>query len=305
MRRWHYLYAGLRIASEIHLPELQSFEQLIDGEEDDVTIACGEIPDTEIQADGGRIVSDVTCHFAVPGVGSFCVSNGRKILVQRSPDAALRQVRQWLLGSAWGALCYQRGLFLIHASAIMVGDQAVLFCALSKGGKSTLAARLGAQGYPLISDDLCHIKIPETGYPGIYRSAPRLKLWADALQILDSQPRWIEQDASRAGKFHVTQIMSTEVNAAVVTAIYLLEWGDLGIGRLSGASALRRFWAASTYRPELLGSPEQLGRYTSQSLSVLQRVPVWELRRPRNLEAMSETVELLASHWAERRMISI
>jgi hypothetical protein len=299
----YYLYAGLRIASELPLPEWLSFEQP-EMEATDIAISLGEIPDSESLVAGRRIVTDSECQFAVPGVGSFRISHGREIIIQKSGKSEPRQLRQWLLGSAWGALCYQRGLFLIHASAVVVDAHAVLFCAPSRGGKSTLAATLDANGYSLISDDLCHIAIPEAGSPTLFPSAPRFKLWADALQTLESRPECLELDPLRAGKFHVTRTGTGQTTPATLRDIYLLEWGDLNIGRLSGATALRRFWSASTYRPRMLASAEQLGWYSSQSLSVLQRVPVWELTRPRDLQGMSKTVDLLASHWANRRIIS-
>ena len=301
----YYRYAGLRIVSEIPVLEWAPFEQEAPNGDQDVTISLREIPDYEISLAAVPIVTDSDCQFSVPGVGSFRISHGREIVVTVNPGAPLRELRQWLIGSAWGSLCYQRGLFLMHSSAVMVGEQAVLFCASAKGGKSTLAARLNARGYPLISDDLCHLDIPEVGTPYVYPSAPRIKLWADTLSELEPRPMCIEKDPARAGKFHLAQIANTQAKAAPIRAIYLLEWGEFGISRLSGLTALRRLLPASTYRPRLLGSAQQLSGYCSQSLSVLQRVPLWELSRPNDLGAMGSTLDALAIHWANHRMISI
>jgi hypothetical protein len=205
-------------------------------------------------------------------------------------------LRPWLLGTAWGALCYQRGLILIHGSAVIFEGQAVLFCAPAKGGKSTLAAHLNARGYALVSDDLCHLRVPPEGPPTIYPSAPRLKLWEDALLGLGWSTTDLDRDPSRQGKFHIAQLTGVTSETAPVRAIYLLEWGDFSLSRLSGLAALSRFLAASTYRPEMLGPAGQLSRYSRQSLSVLQRVPLWELRRPRSLAKAGEVVSLLAKH---------
>jgi hypothetical protein len=158
-----------------------------------------------------------------------------------------------------------------------------------------MAAELTRRGYPLVSDDLCHLDIPREGVPLVYPSAPRLKLWSDALGQLGWNTERLEPDQSRAGKFHLVEIANTWTQTAPVRGIYLLEWGEFRTSRLSGLAAFRRFLAASTYRPELLASAE---RYSTQSLSLLQRVPLWELRRPLDLAATGETVSLLASHWS-------
>ncbi len=296
-----YEYAGLRVASEMLLPEWAPFERAAPNGTPDVAICLSQNRDHEVSTGAERVVTATECRFAVPGVGSFRVHDGNRIIVAPAQGAEQRQLRPWLIGSAWGSLCYQRGLFLIHASAVMVGNEAVLFCAPAKGGKSTMAAELTRRGYPLLSDDLCHLDIPPEGVPMVYPSVPRLKLWSDAVGQLGWNRERLEPDQSRAGKFHLVEIANTRTQTAPVRGIYLLEWGEFRTSRLSGLAALRRFLAASTYRPELLASA---GRYSTQSLSLLQRVPLWELRRPLDLTATRETVSLLASHWSGCRMIN-
>ena len=164
-----------------------------------------------------------------------------------------------------------------------------------------MAAQLIARGYPLISDDLCHLDIPAQGAPVVYPAAPRLKLWSDALGELGWSTGHLEPDQSRAGKFHVVRAASSQARPTPVHAIYLLEWGEFSIRPLSGLNALRRFLSAAIYRPKLLGSMGQVSSYSNQSMTVLQRVPVWELYRPRELATIGTTADRLAVHWAAHR----
>lgn len=293
----YYEYAGLRVASEVLLPEWAAFERAAPAGDPDVVISLSQDPDHEPQAEGEH-------RFAVPQIGSFRVSNGSRIIVAPAQGVAPREFRPWLIGSAWGSLCYQRGLLLVHASAVMVNDEAVLFCAPAKGGKSTMAAQLNGRGYALVSDDLCHLEIPADGAPLVHPAAPRLKLWSDALQQLGWNAENAEPDPARAGKFHLGEIAHTRMQPAAVREIYVLEWGEFGVSRLSGLTALQRFLSASTYRPGFLDSAEQVSQYSRQSLSLLQRVPLWELRRPRDLAATEKTLIMLASRWAGHRMIN-
>ena len=298
-----YHYAGLRVASEIPLPEWMPFEQHSPGYENDVYISVREVSDSEAAPEGNEQATKTECRLVVPAVGWFDIGGGRHIVVHRKREVSPRLLRQWLLGSAWGALCYQRGLFLIHASAAMVGSQAVLFCAPAKGGKSTLAAWLNSRQHRLVSDDLCHVDFAAAGSPHVYPSVPRLKLWADAIEGLGPASQCVKQDPTRPDKFHVEEIAIVQKESAPIKAIYLLQWGELGLSLIAGTTAFRRFLSSATYRPRLLQSNEDSGLYYRQSVCLLQRVPVWELSRPKDAGMIPATLDLLAKHWAEDRTI--
>ena len=293
-----YQYAGLGVASEIALPEWRTFEDPLTTTEPDVVIELEEIsgfdPATEENA---RVVTPDYYRYVVPGVGAFCVRDGLRITVALLRGVEPRRARPWLIGSTWAALCYQRGMYLIHASAVMVGKGAVLFCARAGGGKSTMAAQLNIRGHALVSDDLCHLDFPSGRAPLIFRSAPRIKLWSDALRQIGWNSEELEPDHSRAGKFHAVRTDNNLAQSAPVRAIYLLDWGDFGIRRLSGLIALRQFLHAATYRPKMMELTQQLARHTERSLALLQCVPVWELRRPRDLASLGHTTDLLTEHW--------
>jgi hypothetical protein len=133
----------------------------------------------------------------------------------------------------------------------------------------------------------------------LHPSVARLRLWVDALGELGWSPESLEPDHVRAGKFNVTRDVRRVGHASPVRAIYLLAWGELAITRLEGVEGWRRFLPSATYRPKLLDSPEQLSRHTARSMAVLQRVPLWELRRPRDLAALKGVADLLGNHWSE------
>lgn len=220
----------------------------------------------------------------------------------RLPPARVgAEVRLFLLGSAWGALCYQRDMLVLHASAVRVENEAVAFCAHQGMGKSTMAAWLTARGYALVSDDLTRFDIPAQGQPTIYPSAPRLKLWRDALSALEWSSAELERDHFRADKFHLPLAEDGRQQPLPLRAIYLLEWGECNIIRLSGGTAVRRFVSAATYRGALLEPMGKMGAYWQQCLEMVRRVPVWELQRPRDLAAMEQTVRRLQAHWTNNR----
>jgi hypothetical protein len=80
-------------------------------------------------------------------------------------------------------------------------------------------------------------------------------------------------------------------------AVYLLEWGDLHLSRLTGYTALHRLIAASTYRGALLEPMGKMGTHWQQCLELVRRVQVWELRRPRAPESIPQTIQFLEENW--------
>lgn len=90
----------------------------------------------------------------IPNGLKFYVENGTKILYERPENVTNREVLLFLLGSTWGALCYQRDLLPLHASAVVHGEDVYAFTGQSGAGKSTLSAALSKRGHDFFSDDV-------------------------------------------------------------------------------------------------------------------------------------------------------
>lgn len=297
-----YSRGGLLVASDLPLPECRTAE-LSRRSKPDVVIRMRDVIDQLASDRRTFTVRAGECRLSLPGVGILEIRNGCEISVQPLRDVSQLRLRAWLMGAAWAALCYQRGILLVHASAILVNRRAVLFCAPAGGGKSTIAAVFSRRRFPLIADDLCHIEIPGEGEPIIHPSAPGLRLWSDALATLEWDMRVTEPDQIRPGKFRVT-VAEDGLQAPIpLGAIYLLTWGDFSIARMLGFTAWRRFLSGATYRPRLFDSIIRMDRYFERSIAVLQQIPIWELRRPRDLGKNDEIADQIIRHWAESLII--
>jgi hypothetical protein len=80
-------------------------------------------------------------------------------------------------------------------------------------------------------------------------------------------------------------------------AIYLLEWGEPGVARLTGMTALRRLVAAATYRGELVEPMGQAAAHWERCAELAQRVPVYPFTRPRDWAALDAAMGMLIEHW--------
>lgn len=199
MNRWRYAYAGLNVTSQVELPEWASFACAPSQQDADVVVRETEplvtLPTYRLTAQGTSLTFDQ------PEVGRYAIHDGREIVLTPCVAAAADALRLCLIGSAWGALGYQRGWLPLHASVVQIGDGAVAFCAPSGHGKSSLAAWLLLQGYRLLSDDLCRLDVSTEQPPRVWSAAPRLKLWQDALQALAWQDQPLCRDQWRVDKF--------------------------------------------------------------------------------------------------------
>jgi hypothetical protein len=140
-----YEVFGLKIRSEIPLPELQPMENPNDP---DVTIRRSPVAAWR----NGLEKWDDALVLAVPEVGRYRIEGGDEILVDQDRGAPDRNLRLFLLGSAFGALLHQRGLLPLHANAVQIDGKAVAFMGASGAGKSTLAAWFYDQGYRIIAE---------------------------------------------------------------------------------------------------------------------------------------------------------
>lgn len=296
MERRYYIYAGLRVISELPLPEWAAFEQPAQPGDADVLIRLGGASSAfsaQAETTAAASIAADEYRFYVPQAGSYRVHHGREIVVTPAPGAGAPEVRLFLLGSAWGALCYQRGLLALHASVIQVRERALAFCGATGSGKSSVAAWLVARGHALIGDDLCHFDIIEDKVCA-YPSAPRLKLWRDALQALGQSDAGLERVHFRAAKFHVPGPAGFQPTGPLaLRAICLLEWGPPGLVRLTGMAALRCLVAAATYRGELLEPMGQVAAHWQRCAELAKRAPVWVFSRPRDWSAMDVAMKRL------------
>tara|TARA_R110002110_G_scaffold108213_2_gene270442 strand:+ start:80 stop:982 length:903 start_codon:yes stop_codon:yes gene_type:complete len=177
-----YRAYGLTISSDFLLPELQS--ATVGDSTADVRITHAPIPDSELKS--GRQISPFVwvnsdCFWlTVPGIARYSVRLGREIRIAPEPGIDEASVRVFLLGSALGALLFQRGYLLLHGNAIEVDGKCLVCVGPSGSGKSTLATGLMQRGHRILADDVVPIDADCAAVPGF----PRLKIWQDTTRKL-------------------------------------------------------------------------------------------------------------------------
>lgn len=188
MRTHAYTLAGLRVESDFAIPELPRPRGKAAA---DVRIRLGRVPNRLRGALAHPMFEATPTAYLLRGapMARYLVRDGREVTVAPARGADMRAVRVFLLGPCLRALCHQRGLVPLRASAVEVAGEAIALAGPSMAGKSTIAARLGRAGFPVLADDVCIVGFDAADRPIVLPSVPRLRVWRDALRRLGEEPK--------------------------------------------------------------------------------------------------------------------
>jgi hypothetical protein len=293
----HSYYAyGLGIHSALPLPELVSTEA-----RPDIVVHFGkaERPQTEIGG-AARLVWGTAqeVHLVWRDVGAFVVRDGREIVVDPLPGVEERVLRLAILGPSLGVLLLQRGLPVFHASVVGLSSGAVAFLAPKGHGKSTMAAALHMRGHDLVADDIMVVDSDRDqlmARPGF----PQFKLWPESAQAIGQDPEslpivypGLEKRARR-----LSNGFSQEPQP--LQSIYVLGIGEeIEIVPLPPKDALLHIlphWYGAMFDGELL-RVFGLGNHFRECTRLVDRVPIYLLKRPPSLDMLPDVAGAVEKH---------
>ena len=192
------LYA-LSVASD--LPLLLEPEDSQTATEPDWTIRLGESTDARREPDGRLVAGlrcDGPCHngawvtqvYRGPGgtwfwydaTGTYHVApDGRMVTAFPADGAEERALALTLVGPVATFVAHKLGYPSLHASAVVVDGEAVIFLGPGGQGKSTLAAEFLQHGAPLLTDDVLPLRVIDGVVYGV-PSLPSMKLWGETAE---------------------------------------------------------------------------------------------------------------------------
>jgi hypothetical protein len=299
---------GLHICSEIPLPELQPVEP----GKADVYIIYRKLdwfPPAVDEAGTSFSFSPTEAYLHWDHVGTFLVRDGTQIIIDPLPDVEEQLIRLPLLGVVLAVLLHQRGHLVLHASAVALGDQAVIFLGAKGQGKSTIAAALYGQGHPLVADDLIALDLHNPLTPVVYPGFPQLKLWPEAAAASlgddpGSLPRLNPEVDKRIRRLHGQEYIGPlPLNSICV----LTDGPEVALKPLSPQQRVVQFITHSyitRFGDQLLrGSRGAV--HLQQCAWLANAVPAHSLERPRSLDLLPRTVRLLESQSLSKHIAGI
>jgi hypothetical protein len=323
-----YRIGPFRYQTDLSIPELPLAQQEVDGCPV-IRVAIGAIPDALTRP----LVATEHCQagtdellLRIPGVAGYYVREGQEVVVEPEPAAPALDVRAYLLGNIFAALCHQRRLLPLHAGAVRTARGVVAFLGPSGSGKSSLVAFLARRGYPVVSDDICLIDPAAPVEGRVLPVAPWLKLWRSTLDALGEQPDPHLRTFTEDDKYRVLQEGDgTPLPLAEVVVLkhfglkhfereqvgpkqagekepeveeHLARSGDVtktAFRELSPAQAIRSMLDL-TYQAWLVHGTGQTESYFERCGKALEGVRAFDMERPWGFAAMDATLDALEEH---------
>ncbi|MEW6629424.1 MAG: serine kinase [Pseudomonadota bacterium] len=297
--RHFYKAYGLTVSSEVTLPELEPAAPAMP----DIEIAVRPIDFPRTSSEGAAFHFEPERQYlSWQAVGSFLIDGANRIDVEPAPGIDDALLAFPLLGPVMALLLHQRGLLVLHASAINVSGRSVIFMGDKGAGKSTTAGAMIRAGHRLLTDDVVALDLSAAGRPTVLPGFPQLKLAADAagaIRIEDAEVRPRVHPQIDKAQHRLREGFSAE--AVPASRIYVLERGERAtISPLPGASALPaiiRFSYVTRFgRQALVG--DFASTHLRQCAELAGRIGVCRLEVPAGLERIDEAVALIESDLA-------
>jgi len=298
-----YQAYGVNIHSDFPLPEL-----LQGGDEADIYIQKGKLKPpplepTSINRQGIEALFGGTTQEAYlrwQEIATLLAKDGTTLIVEPdSNDIEPQLLNLYILSEALGIILYQRGLFLLHASAIKIGEQVIIFAGTPGAGKSTTAAAFAKCSYTVLADDMVAISLDSSGKPMVYPAFPQIKIWQSAVEGLGYNPSSLPPLFPGSHKRVIRQKGNFPVHPFPLAHIFILEeGGDLKITKMDGANAffsLARFFPL----PSDLLQGTALERHFQQCVQLTGDVDIWKVENPKNFEALKKLVSWVEGELGE------
>lgn len=287
-----YRANGMALSSEIELPEMMQH----DGETQ-ITIRYGDVPDRLTGNVHARALYEAGAGqylLKIPRVARYWVKDRSTVVIAPETDN-VEDIRVFVLSSIMGVLAHYNGFLALHASAIEVDGECVLFAGDSGCGKSTLAAAFHDQGYRIVSDDICAISLDEHGRPLLHAGYRHLKLWGDALDRVGESLG--ERRRMRVGmpKFSVRVPGSMTEDALPIRRIFALTTelvDEVRLAPIRGRARMLKL-RKETYRYRLLRRVGMPNQHFTICNAVARYTPMIEVRRPHSLPLLPRLVRAL------------
>lgn len=225
-----------------------------------------------------------------------------RILCRLRDPALAYWVEIYLLGTVLAYWLERSGVLALHASAVVIEDQAVGLLASNGGGKSSLAAGLMQGGYRLLTDDVLavsHRAGQLLGHPGY----PSMRLWpGEAEHFLghfEGLPRVLPELPKRRLLVGHPGFGAFCNQAQPLRCIYVPErrdpeaWGSrIEIVPLAPAAALIEL-VQHSFIPRLVAAAGWQARRLDRLAGMVERVSIRRLRYPSGFGYLPEVGEAI------------
>ena len=131
-----------------------------------------------------RVLDGKYYRFSYADETEFVVDKaGTEVWAKWSEPLTLEDTATYLLGPVMGFVMLLRGVVCLHASAVVIGNEAIALLGPAGSGKSTTAAAFAEGGYRVLAEDV--VTLDDRGDHFLVRPGyPCIRLWPAAVKAL-------------------------------------------------------------------------------------------------------------------------
>ncbi|MGC9375047.1 MAG: hypothetical protein ACP5DQ_08415 [Bacteroidales bacterium] len=292
-KKYRYKAFGLNFMADFEIPEL-----LESAENPEVSIRIGKTPaqiNTIIKKGVRYQAGKDEFLLETDRIAKFYIKNGNEIIVEPFKQEVDKEVRLFLLGSAFGALFLQRGLLPIHGSAIRFGHSTSIFTGLSGAGKSSIAAWFVQQGYQILADDISvinHLLQVEPGFPG-------MKIWKDVLEKLGISTDSLSSIRPDIQKYKYGVESNFCTQSLPVKNIFIIYPKNTPGFESEELSGIEKFNALknNTFRYRFVEGLQKQQEHFMVINQLIQQVKVYRIKRPQAPVMLKEFADFLLQNF--------
>jgi hypothetical protein len=241
------------------------------------------------------IFADGSAHVVWKEHFEFVVSaDGKLVLWRKLQEVSNEVFFTYFLGQVLSYCLLTRGIEPLHATAMVVGDQAVAFLGDSGAGKSTLAATFLQKGYTLLTDDVLALEFRDESvwvWPGI----ARVKLNPDSADAVFCGSRSIPMNNFTTKMIFALNDSQHGNREVPLRALYVLPHkpskSRIMVRRLSGRSSFLPI-VQNTFNDTVL-HPDRLKQQFAFAGRLASLIPIKRLSYPRRLDMLPAVADAI------------
>lgn len=296
------LYNAFGISMESGIPIPQFVES--NGSQVDVSIRFDNISEylaPENKVARAALINEWEICFYWKQIGWFLVRNGSEILIEPEKGADEKLITLPLVGVVLATLLHQRGLLVLHASAVGINEHGVAFLGQKGKGKSTTAALLYRRGHPVISDDILAISFTNDNVPSIIPGFPNFKLLPDTIHALGDDLNSLSECYDGAVKRYSSFSKNFPEKKLPLKAVFCLDEGDnprlVKLEPQQAITALMGNTYLARYGNKLFSNAQVVANLKHCS-NVVNHASIYNLERPKSFHLLEDLAVLIEQNAA-------
>jgi hypothetical protein len=227
--------------------------------------------------------------------GAIQIRGGKEVLVDPYKDSELAFLQQCIIGPVFAVLLHQKKHLILHASAVSLDGEAVIFLGNSGDGKSTIAASLLELGHQFLADDIVAVQTAGVSHPLIFGGFPHLKLWPDATGGLEVQADALSPIHPDLVKKVLRDSFDFKLRATSLRTAYILRESDAPEPRITPVAPQKALVEIVRYSflARLLDKMDNSVQHFEQASSLVNRVPIRFIKRRKDLSELRKVARLI------------